>query len=56
MYKFSRYVNFEDVTNPAFSQFFQGLPTLRKFADFVLIPRQPHMTSSCISTSGVFCI
>ena len=33
MYKFSKYVNFKDVINPAFSWFyFQGLPSLRKSA------------------------
>ena len=43
MYKFSRHVFFEDVTNPAFLQFyFRGLPTLRKFTDFMLMPTQQH--------------
>ena len=36
-YKFLRYVNFKDVTNPAFMQFyFCGSSTLRKIVNFVI--------------------
>ena len=37
MYKFLRHVNFEDVTNTAFSQFY-----FQPLADFMCIPTQQH--------------